>query len=117
PLILDLPAGRAAVTPLMGEKLTWLAGHTTVGEPFFQAHYQSLYLPLSLRNPTFAFLDRYTSPEFLALDLRQLAARHVRYILWAPLARPRFQAFEQFLFERYQRVRRFDDGEEAWELR
>jgi hypothetical protein len=117
PLTLDLPAGRSAVTALAGEKLTWLARRTTPGELFFQARYQSLYLPLQLRNPAFDFLDRYTSPELVALDLRQLADQSVRYILWSPLDRPRFPAFEQFLYQRYRRVWRFTDAAEIWELR
>jgi|SRR5581483_8638564 len=115
--IVDLPAGRAAVAPLPAEKLTWLARHTTPGELFFQAKYQSLYLPLGLRDPAFDFLDRYTSPEFVALDLRQLAAQRVQYILWSPLDRPRYPTFEQFLFERYRPVERFADGDEIWELK
>ena len=116
PLILQLPAGRTAVTPAVGEKLTWLAQHTTAGELFFQASYQSLYLPLRLRDPAFDFLDRHTSPEFVALDLRQLAAQRVHYILWSPLDRPRYPKFEQFLSERYRRAWRFPDGDEIWEL-
>jgi hypothetical protein len=116
PLIIDLPAGKTAVTSLAGEKLTWLARHTKPGELFFQANYQSMYLPLHLRNPTFDFLDRYTSPEFVALDLRQLAAKRVRYVLWSPLDRPRYPAFEQFLSERYRRIWRFTDEYEIWEL-
>jgi hypothetical protein len=117
PLIIDLPAGRSAVAPLAGEKLTWMARHTTPGELFFQASYPSLYLPLQLRNPAFDFLDRYTSPEFVALDLRQLAAQRVRYILWSPLDRPRYPPFEQFLCERYRRIWRFTDEDEIWELK
>jgi hypothetical protein len=117
PWILDLPAGKSAVTALAGEKLAWLARHTTPGELFFQTNYQSVYLPLQLRNPTFDFLDRYTSPEFVALDLRQLSTQRVRYILWSPLDRPRFPAFEQFLSERYRRVWRFSDDYEIWELK
>ena len=115
-LIIDLPAGRAAVDPSTGEKLAWLVRHTRPGALFFQASYQSLYLPLGLRNPIFAFLDRYTSPELVELDLRQLAAARVRYILWSPLDQPRYPKFEQFLTERYRRVWRFPDGDEVWEL-
>jgi hypothetical protein len=116
PLVIDLPAGRSAVGASIGEELAWLAPRTTPGEPFFQAGYQSLYLPLHLRNPTFDFLDRYTSPEFVALDLRQLAAGRVRYILWSPLDRPRYPAFEQFLRDHYRPVWRFTDADEIWEL-
>jgi hypothetical protein len=116
-MIVDLPAGRVATRPLPAEKLTWLARHTTPGQLFFQASYLSLYPPLGLRNPAFDCLDRFTSPEFVALDLRQLAAQRVRYILWSPLDRPRYPTFEQFLFERYRPVERFSDGAEVWELK
>jgi hypothetical protein len=116
-VILDLPAGRTATTAQAGEKLAWLARHTTPGELFFQSSYQSLYLPLALRNPAFDFLDRYTSPEFVDLDIRRLQATRVRYILWSPLDRPRFPKFEQFLSERYRRIWTFSDQDEIWEVK
>lgn len=116
-LILDLPAGRTATTALAGEKLAWLARHTTPGELFFQSSYQSLYLPLALRNPAFDFLDRYTSPEFVDLDIQQLQTTRVRHILWSPLDRPRFPKFEQFLSERYRWIWTFSDQDEIWELK
>jgi hypothetical protein len=116
-LTVDLPAGRAATVESTGTKLAWLARHTTPGELFFQAGYQSLYLPLSLRNPAYDYLDRSTSPEFAARDLQQLASQRVRYILWSPLDQPRYPAFEQFLSERYRGVWRFPDGDEVWELK
>jgi uncharacterized membrane protein YecN with MAPEG domain len=116
-LIVDLPAGRAATVESAGTKLAWLARHTTPGELFFQASYQSLYLPLGLRNPAYDYLDRSTSPEFAARDLRQLASQRVRYVLWSPLDQPRYPAFEQFLSERYHWVWRFPDGDEIWELK
>lgn len=116
-VILDLPAGRTATTALAGEKLAWLARHTTPGELFFQSSYQSLYLPLALRNPAFDFLDRYTSPEFVDLDIKRLQATPVRHILWSPLDQPRFPKFEQFLSERYRRIWTFSDQDEIWELK
>jgi hypothetical protein len=117
PVILDLPAGRTATTALAGEKLAWLARHTTPGELFFQSSYQSLYLPLALRNPAFDFLDRYTSPEFVDLDIQRLQATPVRHILWSPLDQPRFPKYEQFLSERYRRIWTFSDQDEIWELK
>jgi hypothetical protein len=117
PLLLDLPAGRAAVVPRAGEKLTWMAARTKPGEFFMQSAYQSLYLPLRLRNPAFDSVDRYSSPELLELDIQRLKARPVRYILWSPLDLPRHPAFEQFLSERYHRVWRFSDSDEIWEFR
>jgi hypothetical protein len=115
--VMDLPAGRVAATALASEELAWIAGHTSPGELFFQASYQSLYLPLALRNPAFDFLDRYTSPEFEQLDIRQLEAKRVHYILWSPLDRPRYPKFEQFLSGHYHRVWTFSNQDEIWELK
>lgn len=116
-VILDLPAGRTATAALPGEKLAWLARHTTPGELFFQSSYQSLYLPLALRNPAFDFLDRYTSPEFVDLDIQRLQTTPARHILWSPLDQPRFPKYEQFLSERYRRIWTFSDQDEVWELK
>jgi hypothetical protein len=116
PVVLNLPAGRTAATPLAAEELDWIARHTVAGELFFQASYQSLYLPLALRNPAFAFLDRFASPELVELDIRQLQAKRVRYILWSPVDLPRFAKFEQFLSGHYHRVWTFSNQDEIWEL-
>ena len=117
PVVLDLPGGRIAAAALEGEELAWIARHTTAGDFFFQASYQSLYLPLDLRNPAFDFLDRYTSPEFVELDIRQLEAKRVHYILWSPRDLPRYPRFEQFLADRYHRVWEFSNQDEIWELK
>jgi hypothetical protein len=116
-VVMDLPSGRTAVLPLQSEKFTWLARHTTPGEFFLQSGYQSLYLPLLLRNPAFDSVDRYSSPEFVELDIRRLEAKHVKHILWSPLQVPRHPNFEQFLFDRYHRVWTFSDQDEIWELK
>jgi hypothetical protein len=116
-VILDLPAGRTAMSARTSEELAWLARRTAPGEFFFQSSYQSLYLPLALRNPAFDFLDRYTSPEFVDEDIRRLQATRVRYILWSPLDQPRFPKYEQFLVERYRRIWTFSDQDEIWELK
>jgi hypothetical protein len=116
-VVMDLPAGRTAAVPVAGEKLAWMARRTSPGDFFLQSAYQSLYLPLALRNPAFDSLDRYSSPELIELDIRRLEAQHVRYILWSPLDLPRHPKFEQFLSERYHRVWRFSDQDEIWELK
>ena len=116
PAIAALPAGRVAAGPETMRKLDWIARHTQPGEYFCEASYSSVYLPLALRVPVFAALDRQTSPEFLDENLRQLASRRVRYILWSPLDRPRFAAFEQFLSDHYQLVEEFAGQEQIWEL-
>jgi hypothetical protein len=116
-VVADLPAGRIATIPLFGEKLGWIARHTSPGQYFLQASYQNVYLPLALRIPVFDFLDRYTSPEFVGLDIRQLEAKPVQYILWSPADLPRYPLFERFLFEHYHRVWKFSDQEEIWELK
>jgi dolichyl-phosphate-mannose-protein mannosyltransferase len=113
----NLPAGTAVVVPLAAEKLDWIARHTAPGQFFFQAGYQSMYLPLALRMPAFTFINRMTSPELVELDMRQLQAKRVQYVLWAPLAVPRFPQFERFLDQYYQRVWIFSDQEEIWERR
>jgi hypothetical protein len=112
----NLPAGRVATTPLAGEKLAWIARHTTPGEYFFETTYVSMYLPLALRSPAYAALSRQT-PTYVTLDCEQLEARRVRYILWSPLDEPRFPELEQFLSQRYQRVWTFSDQDEIWERR
>jgi hypothetical protein len=117
PAVVDLPAGRTAATPVASEKLTWIARHTTPGELFFQAGYPSVYLPLALRNPAFDFLERFTSPEIVDLDIRQLEAQRVRFILWSPVYLPRYPKFERFLSDRYHRVREFSDQDQIWELK
>jgi Dolichyl-phosphate-mannose-protein mannosyltransferase len=116
-VVMGLPGGTTAATALQREELTWIARHTTAGDFFFQASYQSLFLPLDLRNPAFDFLDRYTSPEFVELDIRQLEAKRVHYILWSPRDRPRYPRFEQFLADRYHQVWEFSNQDEIWELK
>jgi hypothetical protein len=122
-LFADLPAGRVATARLTGEKLAWLARHTTPGQLFFEARWVDLYMPLALRNPTFTDMlegGHNSRPEFVDLSIRQLEARQVRYIIWAhrleSSAYP-FARFRQFLAERYQRVFTFPDQDEVWQLK
>jgi hypothetical protein len=120
-VIVDLPAGTIATTPLGGEKLAWLARRTVPGQLFFEARWVDLYLPLALRNP--AFIDQlesghYSRSEFVERSIRQLEAKRVEYIIWAPrLEAPAYPyaSFREFLGEHYQRVMTFADRDEVWE--
>lgn len=124
----DLPVGRAAVSPQAQEKLQWLMQNTKPGDRFFQAAWPGLYLPLALHNPV--YLDALdtsdqTRPQYLDLSIRQLQGRQVRFILWSPrLNFPEtfrspgayhLTPFREFLHSHYQRLQTFSDLDEIWE--
>jgi hypothetical protein len=126
-MTMELPAGRAATTPQAHEKLQWLTQNTKPGEPFFQAGWPGLYLPLGSNNPV--FLDvletgELTRPQYIELAMRQLEAKQVRYILWSPrLDSPdpfqspeayHLAAFREFLQLHYRRAWTFTDQDEMW---
>jgi hypothetical protein len=120
-MILDLPAGSAATTPMTGGKLAWLSRHTTPGQFLFEARWVDVYLPLALRNPVFTDMlegGHKSRDEFVDRSIRQLEARPVQYIIWSPrLESPAypFAKFHEFLVDRYQRVMTFPDQDEVWE--
>jgi hypothetical protein len=120
-VIEDLPAGRIATAALSGEKLAWLARHTTPGQLLFEARWVDVYLPLALRNPVFTDMlegGHNSRPEFVDFSMRQLEAKPVQYIIWAHrLESPAypFAKFREFLTKRYQRVLTFPDQDEVWE--
>jgi len=124
---MELPAGRAATTPQAHEKLQWLMQNTKPGEPFFQAGWPGLYLPLRSNNPV--FLDvletgDQTRPQHIELTMQHLEAKQVRYILWSPrldsedLFQPpgayHLSAFREFLQLHYRRAWAFSDQDEMW---
>jgi hypothetical protein len=119
--IVDLPAGRIATTAATGEKLLWLARHTTPGQLLFEARWVDVYLPLALRNPLFVDMlegGHNSRPEFVDLGIRQLATQHVQYVIWAPqLESPAypFAKFHEFLTNNYQPIWTFPDQDEVWE--
>jgi hypothetical protein len=121
PMVVDLPAGRVAATPMTGGKLAWLTRHTMPGQFLFEARWVDLYLPLALRNPVFTDMlegGHKSRDEFVDLSIRQLEARRVQYIIWSPrLESPKypFAKFHEFLVDRYQRVMTFPDQDEVWE--
>jgi hypothetical protein len=120
-VVLDLPAGRVATTPMIGGKLAWLTRHTTPGQFLFEARWVDVYVPLALRNPVFTDMlegGHKSRDEFVDLSIRQLEAQRVQYIIWSPrLESPLypFAKFHEFLVERYQRVLTFPDQDEIWE--
>jgi hypothetical protein len=120
-MVLDLPAGRVATIPMTGGKLAWLTRHTTPGQFLFEARWVDVYLPLALRNPVFTDMlegGHKSRDEFVDRSIRQLEARRVQYIIWAPrLESPTypFAKFHEFLADRYQRVVTFPDQDEVWE--
>jgi hypothetical protein len=120
-MVLDLPAGRVATTPMTGGKLAWLTRHTTPGQFLFEARWVDVYLPLALRNPVFTDMlegGHKSRDEFVELSIRQLEALRVQYIIWSPrLESPAypFAKFHEFLADRYQRVLTFPDQDEVWE--
>jgi hypothetical protein len=120
-MVLDLPAGRVATTPMTGGKLAWLSRHTTPGQFLFEARWVDVYLPLALRNPVFTDMlegGHKSRDEFVDRSIRQLEAQRVQYIIWSPrLESPAypFAKFREFLADRYQRVLTFPDQDEVWE--
>ena len=76
-VIEDLPAGRIATAALTGDKLAWLARHTTPGQFLFEARWVDVYLPLALRNPVFTDMlegGHNSRPEFVDFSMRHLEA-------------------------------------------
>jgi hypothetical protein len=128
-MILDLPAGRAVVADAdQYEKFSWLKQHTTPGDLFFQTAWLNTYFPLKLRSPVFvdALLpSEQTRPEQVALSVRQLAQKRVKYILWTPdredpdysayYRADRLGPFRAYLLTHYSRVHVFSDRDEIWQ--
>jgi hypothetical protein len=124
-----LPGGVVAANPQASDKLQWLASHTTPGEPFFQAPWPGLYLPLGLRNPLFLDdLSTYTQkrPQDIMRTIGELDRNSVRYVLWQPRidhrdpTRPwdyQLTPMREYLHDRYRQVHIFPDRDEVWERR
>jgi len=123
----ELPAGRAAAPPQTYEKLQWLMQNSKPGEPFFEAGWPGLYLPLRLNNPVYLDAlgrDEQTRPQYIELSIRQLEAKQVPHILWSPrLDTPdsfnppeayHLNEFREYLHSHYQRARVFSDQDEIW---
>jgi hypothetical protein len=125
-VVLELPAGRAAVNRVGAEKLAWMRDHALPGDWVYQPAFPSVYFPMQVRNP--AFLDELTpnfmttEPDYIDRSIRQLSERPTRYVLWSPrldVAADPDQLVElrRFLRVRYRMTSVFRDGEEVWELK
>jgi hypothetical protein len=125
-VVADLPAGRAAIAAPLYEQTDWIAKHTHPGDYFFLAGWPSLYVPLGLRNPI--FLDTVgtndqTPPDDVALTIRQLEQKQVRYILWSSRlnipdpTKPssyHLDPLRQYLSDHYSLEMLFDSTDELW---
>jgi hypothetical protein len=125
-VVVELPAGTAAVPVEQHEELEWLAANTRPGEFLLQAAWPGVYVPLGLHNPL--FLDAVgtndqTQPEGIELAVRQLDERRVRYVLWSErLDAPGRDTREDhlgplrmYLRNQYMLVKTFSSGDEAWQ--
>jgi hypothetical protein len=128
--IVDLPAGKAALSSLSAERFLWLKQHTNPGESLLQAQNLDTYTPLQLRNPISAdglWPFHSTRPEFVELAIRQIEQKQVKYILWSPwlvaTERPDHEdqnplnPFHAYLLDHYVRVHIFSNSEEVWQRR
>lgn len=136
--ILDLPAGKAALSAQKYEEFSWLTEHTKPGDLFFQAGWLNVYPPLELRSPVFVdalTANQVTRPETVALTIRQLEDRQVKYVLWAQslnlpedAERPwedHLGPFRAYLHSHYRPVQTFpgpggspnSDLDELWQCR
>jgi hypothetical protein len=126
-VVADLPAGRAALSPITAEKFAWIHQHTRPGEFFLEALQPGAYFPLGLRSPIYAegltALPQ-TRPEFVQLAIRQLDANQTSYILWShhlnelPTEQTESSAlapFRTYLQEHNQVAQVFSDGDELWQ--
>jgi Dolichyl-phosphate-mannose-protein mannosyltransferase len=126
--VLDLPAGKAALSLEEFEEFSWLKQHTKPGDPFFQGSWLNVYAPLSLHSPVFVDglwpSDR-TRPEDVALTIQQVEQARLKYILWIPRwATPEASdppqgdhlgPFRAYLTSHYARVHVFANTDEVWE--
>jgi hypothetical protein len=127
-IAVTFPAGKAMVPAQKSDKFLWLLQHTRPGEYLFQPAWPEAYLPLDLRNPTYAdslIPNGMTRPELVDIAVQQLDSRQVKYVVWAPElntpddpARPReyyLGPMHSYLTSHYTRVEVFADGDEVWQ--
>jgi Dolichyl-phosphate-mannose-protein mannosyltransferase len=120
----ELRGGRVAASPPVYEKFRWVNEHTTAGEPFFQATWPGMYVPLDLWNPTFLDVADNPTPEYVQKAIRQLEAKRVRYVMWAPflndlnsnpIRTDHLRPMRAFLNQNYERIHVFGDQDEVWQ--
>jgi hypothetical protein len=126
--IAQLPAGRVAMVKEAAAKLEWIAQRTRPGDFFFQPAWPGVYLPLHLQSPIYAEafnLTEETRPEYVLQSIREVAAKQVKYILWAErLDAPsdpehtqsyHLAPFREYMRANYRMVWVFPDKDQLWE--
>jgi hypothetical protein len=128
-VIMDLPAGRAAVPQKSYEMISWVAEHTHPGDYFLQAQWLNLYPALCLHSPVFVdslWQNEITRPEDVRRTLQEMEQRYVQYILWSPRLlgfndngpeHDHLGPFRIYMEKHYQRIQVFKNGDEIWERR
>jgi hypothetical protein len=123
----SVAGGELAVDRGMQRELSWLGARIAPGGALFAADRPSLYLPLGLHNPL--FLDAVipggqTTPELAERAARELGTSGLDYVLWADVldaaARegdPGIVILQGELRARFDRVRDFESGDQAWKRR
>jgi hypothetical protein len=117
-VIVELPAGKAAMRPAAAEKLQWLAARTQPGQFLLQVGWSGVYLPLAVYNPL--FLDDIDTGDARGaqMSIDRLEAKHVQYVLWsqpADSSRDSVPIFRNLLEKHYRKAWRFSDGDEVWQ--
>jgi hypothetical protein len=126
--IAELPAGRTVLSNQNYEEYSWLSQHTIPGDYFFQSSWLNFYVPLELRSPVFVdglWSTELTRPEYVALTVRQIEQKQVKYILWTPrwteeevASNPEenhLGPFRAYLASHYARIHIFSTHDEVWQ--
>ena len=127
--LLDLPAGRTALTSNnQYEKYSWMLHQTRPSEFFFEAApLPRLYFLMGLRDPArvpYLTHSDYTRPDQVKDVLEVLDTRKVRYVLWSSdLDSPESPApagdhlapLRAYVCGHYHVVKNFEDFEQIWE--
>lgn len=128
-IALELPAGRAVpVDDLYNQEFVWLLHHMKPDDTFLQVSWLNLYFPMKLRSPVFVdglWADKKTTPELVALTIRQVEHAQIQYILWSPrLTNPHdpnsvgpdsLGPFRDYLISHYTRIQAFSNQDEIWQ--
>lgn len=127
-MVMNLPAGKTALSPEQFEEISWLKQHTKPGDTFFQGCLTTLYMPLDLHSPVFVdslWANDYTRPEWVTLTIQQLEQNDLKYVLWFPRwtstglydapSEDHLDPFRSYLRSHYVRVHVFSNQDEVWE--
>jgi hypothetical protein len=126
-LTIALPGGTVATGPEAYAKLLWFSERTKPGDYFFQAAWPGMYLPLSLRDPSYletvARADGPAPSDVKRVPL-ELEAKQVQFVLWStsldfsnnqPLPADSYlPLIHDYLLRCYSPEHVFADGDEVW---